>query len=90
MTTRCQICFNLELNTINVNNDHDVYCKTCLSTYIQSLNLSIDIQSADLDEWVLTGLEDTFDDNHTIRLRNPKTNVGFTEDELERIYQFLI
>ena len=53
------------------------------------MNLSIDIKLADLDEWVLTGLEDRFD-NGVIRLRNPKTNLSFNINELIKIYEYLI
>ena len=89
MSSQCHICLSNCPNTIKVNNGHDVYCNNCLSTYIKTLNLSIDIELADCDEWLITGLEDTLDDNQTIRFRNPKTNSRFVEEDLEKIYEFL-
>ena len=85
----CQICFTEKEDIITMNNNHDIYCKNCLSLWITNLNLSIDLDLADLEEWVITGLTDTFDDNITIRLRNPKTNLPYTQLELEQIYNFI-
>ena len=87
----CQICFTEkdEELIIHINNNHDIYCKNCLSLWITNLNLSIDLDLADLEEWVITGINDTFDDNVTIRLRNPKTNIPYTQLELEQIYNFI-
>jgi hypothetical protein len=88
MENCCHICYNNDF-ILNLNN-HDDYCKECLNKWINSLNLAIDIHLADLDEWILTGLNDTYDDKQTIRLRNPKTNLPFSENELEKIYNFLL
>ena len=87
----CQICYcesNLDNNCLLLNN-YDVFCKNCLSKWISSLNLSIDIELADIEEWVQTGREDTYSESNTIRLRNPKTNLPFKVNELEQIYNFL-
>ena len=82
----CQIC--LENNNNLIINQYDHFCKDCLVTYIYSLNLSIDIQLADLDEWILTASVDKFNSG-IIRFRNPKTNLKFNNNELIRIYEYI-
>lgn len=69
-------------------NQYDCFCKECFFTWVKQVNLGIDIELADYDEWYITATEDTFDDNQTLRLRNPKTNLPFTEEELKYIYNY--
>ena len=57
--------------------------------YIYSLQLGIDIDLATEEEWVITARSETFDNSNTIKLRNPLTNLHFSEDELRNIYNKL-
>lgn len=60
--------------------------------YIRSVDLSIDIQCASEEEFVLSGLNDYLDCTintavNPLRLRNPLTNCGFSESELRYIWR---
>jgi hypothetical protein len=57
--------------------------------YILYLNLGINIDLATEEEWVITARSDTFDNSNIIRLRNPLTNLPFTDNELKNIYNEL-
>ena len=83
----CSICYEDD-GDLKINN-YDYYHCNCLHKWINMLNLSIDIENADLEEWVITCLNDTFDDNITIRLRNPATNLPFSTTELTNIFHKL-
>jgi hypothetical protein len=87
----CHICYQVSDgdSLLKINNNNDCYCVDCMNSWIDSLNLSIDIHLADLDEWIQTGLNDKFNDNETIRLRNPKTNMPLSEEELRKIYNYI-
>jgi hypothetical protein len=63
--------------------------------YIRSVDLSIDIQCASEEEFVLSGLNDYLycatanvdTAVNPLRLRNPLTNCGFKESELRYIWR---
>ena len=85
----CPICnTNFIKSKMMCINEYDCFCKECFFTWVKQVNLGIDIELADYDEWYITATEDTFDDNQTLRLRNPKTNLPFNENELKYIYNF--
>lgn len=85
----CHIC-NVEYSCSDILRltSHDTFCNSCFFTWIEHLNLGIDIDIADFDEWSITAKEDTFDDNQTIRLRNPKTNLPLTDSQIKYIYDY--
>lgn len=82
----CQICYDCQGLFINNN---DIFCKKCLRQWINILDLSIDINNADLDEWIVTAKNDKYEETDTLRLRNPKTNLTFNDNELIIIYNYV-
>lgn len=84
----------LTLTYINENlmlrvSDNSYFHRETFMEYILYLNLGIDIDIATQEEWVITARSDTFDNSNIIRLRNPLTNLPFTDDELKNIYNGL-
>ena len=71
--------------TININEYHSFHISSFL-TYIDTVDLHIDIRNASEEEWIMTAMTDTYP-NGNIRLRNPITNLPFSQKELIVIYQ---
>lgn len=82
------LTFNNENQMLKISDNHYVLPKK-FKEYINSLNLGINIDIATEEEWVITARSDTFDNSQTIRLRNPFTNMPFTDNELKHIYKKL-
>lgn len=77
-----------ENEMLKISGNHYVHLNT-FKKYICSLNLGIDIDLATEEEWVITARSDTYDNSQTIRLRNPLTNIPFSDNELKHIYHNL-
>lgn len=70
-------------------NEHHYFDPFTLKQLINSVCLGISIDIANQDEWIITALNDTVDNSSILRLRNPLTNIGFTQKELFNIYSSL-
>ncbi len=62
---------------LQINSKH-VFDSSFFLTYIDVVNLHIDIRNASKEEWILTALTDTYN-NGKLRLRNPITNGIFSQ-----------
>ena len=73
---------------VKVNNYH-YFDPQGLKDMIYHAYLGIPIDLASEEEWIITVMSDTQDGSDVLRFRNPLTGLGFTEDELKRIYSAL-
>lgn len=83
----CVICKETKDKKCFVPLQHEAhaFCSVCLIDYINHVNLGIDINNADIEEWTLTALDEKNNDG-TIRFKHPCTNLQFSEQDLKTIF----
>lgn len=86
-TKQCLICRELKNVQffIPLSNDMHTFCSQCFKEYIKFVNLSIYIDNADMEEWLITASSDMYFDG-VLRFRHPYTNEQFSEEDLRNIY----